>query len=297
MLERYNAKLEELRNKIERRSDVEATLKELKNKKKSLPVRVSQYKVLVERRQAEVDELTKGFLAIYYAITGKKKKMLGEANAKLMEVSGEYEAAQSELKQVEEQIERLSWEFNDMTNAATKYRETLDEKCDAMRKAGIEIEKMKPLDEQIDAAKARACETEKVCKLLRQIMGCLDGIMEAMSEIVDERRQGRTSVMIGGSPISVTGVAGIAIQNRKMQRCAEAMTRLAYELESIKMDEQRMTEIRNELQKVMSDPTRAREVWIKISRVCDSMEESRKEALQKVENLQHQLDAIVEAAR
>ncbi len=140
MLEKYDLKLDRLREKMLCRGKTETMREELKRQREKLAAREHMLRGELEKKQTEIKRLTGGLWSIYYAIIGKKEDMLEKERAGILKTFSEYEIVCNELKRVEEQIEQLEWDLRDMKNTEMRYRETLDEKLRAMRERGIEAE-------------------------------------------------------------------------------------------------------------------------------------------------------------
>ncbi len=309
MLKKYDVKLDELRDKMRRRGNAEAMLDELKRQKEKLAARERMLRGEFEKEQANVERLTSGFWSIYYMIIGKKEDMLEKERAEMLKASSEYEAAQIELRRVEEQIEQLEWDLRDMANAEIRYRETLDEKLKAMREMGIEADQITPIDEKLRRMNGKLREIKQAYTAGRRVIGQLDTIENELSQA---ESYGRADLYGMSSLITQVGKYAhfdTAKQHtRQLQRFVDEFQK---ELADIRVNAQVYVEMDSftrfadwffdgifadlsALRKIEESKSSVRMAQIRVEKILDRLNEMKREMEREMSRLRRELYSIAE---
>ncbi len=313
MLSKYDMKLTELREKMARRGKTEAMISELKRQRTEIALREEALRQELEREQADVDRLNEGFRSIYYAIIGKKEAMLENEQAEVRAVSVKYEAARQELKCIDDQIEQLSWDLSDMANAETRYRETLDEKLDAMRKAGIEAEKLLPIDEKLHLMSDKLREVEQAYTAGRKVVGVMDNIE---NELYEAEKYGRID-LYGLNKSSMFSQVGKYVHFDNAQHHAKHLQRFVDEFQKELADISVAAEVYVHidgftrfadwffdgifadlaaLRRIEESQNSVRTARMRIERIIDRLEEMKRELERQSRELRRELYKIAENA-
>ena len=198
MLNACNEKMRALREKIQRRTKVDAMLRDLYAQRTQQEKRVSDLVTILYEEQEDVEKLSGGFWSVYYAVIGKKEEMLEKERAEALKASMQYDAARAELQKVQEEIDRLEWEKKEFDDYEREYSAVLDEKLNFMRKSSMHAEKIVELEEKIEYLGNQIGEIDEAECAGRRVLNQIDLIAESL----DSAEGWGTWDMLGGGMLS-----------------------------------------------------------------------------------------------
>lgn len=198
MLNACNEKMRALREKIQRRTKVDAMLRDLYAQRTQQEKRVSDLVTILYEEQEDVEKLSGGFWSVYYAMIGKKEEMLEKERAEALKASMQYDAARAELQKVQEEIDRLEWEKKEFDDYEREYSAVLDEKLNFMRKSSMHAEKIVELEEKIEYLGNQIGEIDEAECAGRRVLNQIDLIAESL----DSAEGWGTWDMLGGGMLS-----------------------------------------------------------------------------------------------
>ena len=198
MLNACNEKMRALREKIQRRTKVDAMLRDLYAQRTQQEKRVSDLVTILYEEQEDVEKLSGGFWSVYYAMIGKKEEMLEKERAEALKASMQYDAARAELQKVQEEIDRLEWEKKEFDDYEREYSAVLDEKLNFMRKSSMHAEKIVELEEKIEYLGNQIGEIDEAECAGRRVLNQIDLIAESL----DNAEGWGTWDMLGGGMLS-----------------------------------------------------------------------------------------------
>ncbi len=186
-MEKYNKRLEELRQQIARKNRLEGIVKDLKIQKQELEEKVSELEEVASREQDDVDKLEgRSLAAFYYTVIGKKGEMLGKEREEAYAAKVKYDAAVCEADAVKVDLASAEAELRELRYSEQDYQQVLQDKAKALRAAGgatadqiidleekiLQIENQKKeLNEAISAGKAALGIADKVLSSLDSAEG------------------------------------------------------------------------------------------------------------------------------
>ena len=184
---RYDDQLALLREKMARREQLKIILKELDEQRKNLALRVEDLEWIKRREEYDVARMEgKSLSAFLYTLIGGREKKLDRERAELCAAVAKYQAAQTSLEQVKEEILSAEAELATLTYCHEEYDRLLQKKRDAIKATGsadgqeiLEIEQRIAflLHQEKEAEEARragesALEiAEKICRHLGSAKG------------------------------------------------------------------------------------------------------------------------------
>lgn len=198
MFDEYNRRLDELRAQMARKAKLDAVLKDLDAQKAELEKRADELKSILAIEQEDVDRLMGGFRSIYYAIIGKKEEMLEKEQAEVLKASMQYEAARSELENIQKEIDAVARERNDVWDCEVQYRLVLEEKLKKMREGGPTALKIAEIEEKQAYLGVQLCEIDEAMAMGKRALGQIDAIAKSL----DSAENWGTWDMFGGGTIS-----------------------------------------------------------------------------------------------
>lgn len=130
----YNKKLDELRHAMGRKKRVEELLKDLIAQQKELTLKVSDLEKEANKEQSDVDKLEgKSLSALYYSLIGKMDERLEIEKQEAYLARVKYETVVSELRAVEDDIDRYESEFRSIQWSKERYDDLLQEKAEVIK--------------------------------------------------------------------------------------------------------------------------------------------------------------------
>lgn len=181
MLSEYNERLTGLQEKITRCSRMDGMLRELRAQETELAQQVGELTMLLFKEQEDVDRLTGGFRAVFYAVLGKRKEMLEKEREEVLRASVQLAAAKAELKRVQEEKERIDWEAGQIKKYEREYRETLEQKLKAMKELGVFAGEIMEAEENRRRIDAELKEIGEAMTAGRRVMNQIESISDQMN--------------------------------------------------------------------------------------------------------------------
>ncbi|MBQ8431458.1 MAG: hypothetical protein IJX28_01095 [Clostridia bacterium] len=147
----YNEQLQQLREKIERKKQLRATVKELDAQRATLSLRVEELAWLRQREELDVERLEgKSFAAFFYTVLGKREEKLDREQAELCAAVAKYESALTSLEQVKAEIHAAEAELESLAYCEEELEKMLQKKRDAIKASGsADGEELLTLEPQI----------------------------------------------------------------------------------------------------------------------------------------------------
>jgi len=147
-----NAKLVELFEKIQRKSHLEAVLKELRENIAQLEPEVRKLMTQMYLEQEDVDKIEgNGLKSFFYSLTGRKHDIIDKERQEAYDAKKKYDAANFQLETMKNDLKRYIDEYNEVRFLEPDYEKAIKEKIELIKaKGSIEAEKIAEFDKQID---------------------------------------------------------------------------------------------------------------------------------------------------
>ena len=155
-----NAKLVELFEKIQRKSHLEAVLKELRENIAQLEPEVRKLMTQMYIEQEDVDKIEgNGLKSFFYSLTGRKHDIIDKERQEAYDAKKKYDAANFQLETMKNDLKRYIDEYNEVRYLEPEYEKAIKEKIELIKeKGGIEAEKIAEFDKQIDVLRVKGNE-------------------------------------------------------------------------------------------------------------------------------------------
>lgn len=227
-MENYNEKLSELQEQIARKNQLEYLLKKIQKQEKELEERVNELEQNKFAEQADVDKLEgKSLASMLYTITGKKQEKLLKEQEEAYSARQEYEAAFTELTDVQEQRKRYTAELGTVRNAEQRYRQVLEEKAQAVKALnGAEGSEISRLEETLSKIQKEQKEVQEAVDAGQSALSTAESILSSL----DSAHGWGVYDMLGGGLI-----ADIA-KHDKLEEAQRKMENLQRELKSFQRE-------------------------------------------------------------
>lgn len=135
----YDDRIQQLRQKIARKKQLEVVLNDLRDQEWSLKHAERQLKAVMDREQMDVDRLEgRSLAAFFYSVVGKMDEKLTKEKQEAYAARVKYDAAARELSELEEDLQRKEAEFAALHGCEEEYQQLLREKLEQLKAAGGE---------------------------------------------------------------------------------------------------------------------------------------------------------------
>jgi len=180
----FDEELRQLQIRAASKNRLETVLKELQNQKRVLEERVEELSAQKNKEQLEVDRLEKRSLANYfYQVVGKLDEKLTKEKQEAYEAAVKYDAAYSELQQIEADIRARELEYGKIRRSKERYQEVLKEKKEALKLSGVpEADKIFRLEAQITSLDVQMRELDEAVWEGQKAGQIADRILKSLSD-------------------------------------------------------------------------------------------------------------------
>jgi len=180
----FDEELRQLQIRAASKNRLETVLKELQNQKRVLEERVEELSAQKNKEQLEVDRLEKRSLANYfYQVVGKLDEKLTKEKQEAYEAAVKYDAAYSELQQIEADIRARELEYGKIRRSKERYQEVLKEKKEALKLFGVpESDKIFRLEAQITSLDVQMRELDEAVWEGQKAGQIADRILKSLSD-------------------------------------------------------------------------------------------------------------------
>ena len=182
-MEKYNKRLEELREQMASRNRLERILKDLKAQKQELSDKVYELENEKLKEQADVEKLEgRSLAALYYFVIGQKQDRLDKEKQEAYAARVKYDAALSELNAVEADIQNTENNLRAAQRSEQEYQKVLQEKAAFMKESGnpntsqiLEFEnQLAQLENQLTELKEAISAGDSALATVRRILSSLE---------------------------------------------------------------------------------------------------------------------------
>lgn len=182
-MEKYNKRLEELREQMASRNRLERILKDLKAQKQELADKVYELENEKLKEQADVEKLEgRSLAALYYFVIGQKQDRLDKEKQEAYAARVKYDTAVSELNAVEADIQGTESKLRAAQRSEQEYQKVLQEKAALMKKSGnsnssqiLEFEnQLAQLENQLTELKEAISAGDSALATVRRILSSLE---------------------------------------------------------------------------------------------------------------------------
>lgn len=180
----FDEELRQLQIQAASKNRLETVLKELQNQKRVLEERVEELSAQKNKEQLEVDRLEKRSLANYfYQVVGKLDEKLTKEKQEAYEAAVKYDAAYSELQQIEADIRARELEYGKIRRSKERYQEVLKEKKEALKLSGVpEADEIFRLEAQITSLDVQMRELDEAVWEGQKAGQIADRILKSLSD-------------------------------------------------------------------------------------------------------------------
>ena len=224
----YDEELRTLREQMERKRQLEAMLKDLREQQQELTGRVRELEKVKLEEQADVDRLEGHSLAaFFYGVIGKMDEKLTQERQEAYAARVKYDAAARELSTVEEDLERKEAEYRRLEGCEKRYARVLGEKGAALKAAGGETaEAILKLEERLAYLRSQQKELAEAVSAGRAALVTADEILHSL----DSAHGWATWDLLGG------GLVADLAKHSHLDSAQAAVERLQVELRRFKTE-------------------------------------------------------------
>lgn len=192
----YNEQLQQLREKVSQKQNLEAKLRELRSQREKLDDRVRELKKIMWDEQADVERLERVSLtSVFYAMVGKKTEKLDEEKVEAYAAKVQYDSAAAELNLVEEDIRRMETQLREISGCEKQYEVLLQEKSAKIKESGsAEAERLFQIEGDITVQKSQKKEISEAISAGSSALASTNRILSSL----DSAKGWGTWDLIGG---------------------------------------------------------------------------------------------------
>jgi len=230
----FDEELRQLQIRAASKNRLETVLKELQNQKRVLEERVEELSAQKNKEQLEVDRLEKRSLANYfYQVVGKLDEKLTKEKQEAYEAAVKYDAAYSELQQIEADIRARELEYGKIRRSKERYQEVLKEKKEALKLSGVpEADKIFRLEAQITSLDVQMRELDEAVWEGQKAGQIADRILKSLS---DAEGWGTWDMLGGGLLADMAKHSHLDEAQDQVERLQSALRRFKTELADVKV--------------------------------------------------------------
>lgn len=178
------AKLQQLRNSIQRKKHLEMVLADLYTQRPALYDKVEGLKQKMQTEQKDVEKLEQsGLSAFFYELLGKKEEKMSKEKKEAYEARIKYSSAAQELASVDDSIRRSEAELQTLHTVHEEYEALLQiilkELIDSENPCSEQILK---LQQQIVACNSKLHEIEEACQAGANALSTIKDILSHLSD-------------------------------------------------------------------------------------------------------------------
>lgn len=134
----YEERFAEVKERLARKQHLEAVMPDLQNQYSDVLAKVSELREQKAEEQKDVDRLEHGSLAAFLLnVVGKKEEKLAKEQREAYMAAVKCDAAEKELADVEERLERAGKELTRLQNCEKEYEALLQEKREEIERKGL----------------------------------------------------------------------------------------------------------------------------------------------------------------
>lgn len=195
-----NEQLQQLREKVSRKQNLEQKLRELRSQREKLDDQVRELKKIMWDEQADVERLAHVSLAsVFYAMVGKKTEKLDKEKVEAYAAKVKYDSAEVELNLVEEDIRRVETQLREISGFEKQYEVLLQEKSAKIKEsASAEAERLLQIEGDITVHKSQKKEINEAISAGSSALASTDSILSSL----DSAKGWGTWDLIGGGLVS-----------------------------------------------------------------------------------------------
>lgn len=155
--------LKDLQRQVARQQQLRAMVEELRRQLRELSEAEKRLQTILEQEEGDVDRLEGATLsALFYAIAGRKEEKLDQERLEALAARVKWETARREREGVEQELARREAELQRLSGCKEAYAQGLEEKRDALKRAGGEAAaEILALEQRLAAQEARRQELEE----------------------------------------------------------------------------------------------------------------------------------------
>ncbi|MBR2950456.1 MAG: hypothetical protein IKC46_11415 [Lachnospiraceae bacterium] len=230
----FDEELRQLQIQAASKNRLETVLKELQNQKRVLEERVEELSAQKNKEQLEVDRLEKRSLANYfYQVVGKLDEKLTKEKQEVYEAAVKYDAAYSELQQIEADIRARELEYGKIRRSKERYQEVLKEKKEALKLSGVpEADEIFRLEAQITSLDVQMRELDEAVWEGQKAGQIADRILKSLS---DAEGWGTWDMLGGGLLADMAKHSHLDEAQDQVERLQSALRRFKTELADVKV--------------------------------------------------------------
>lgn len=183
----FNEELEELKEKISRKTRFVRLLENLKLQQNQLKRKVAELEAVKNKEQTDVDKLEgKSLAAFFYAIRGKKEEVLETERKEAYLAAMKFDAATKELQAVEEDISDCEAKLNEIAENEIRYNMLLAEKGEIIKSSNSEISaEIAELETEIEELKRHEKELNEALEAGKRAKNMAESIYQTLSKADD----------------------------------------------------------------------------------------------------------------
>lgn len=190
-----NAKLMELSRKIQRKGELEAILKELRENIAQLEPEVRKLMTQMYIEQEDVEKIEgNGIKAFFTALSGKKTEKLEKEREEAYDAKKKYDTANLQLETMKNDLKKYIDEYNEVRYLVPDYEKAIKEKIEYIKEMkSPAAKKIVELDKQIEEMMKKNNELRH----LRTLANRAIGTAEHMKTVLTQVKKLNTKDMLG----------------------------------------------------------------------------------------------------
>lgn len=224
----YDDQLQQLLAQCARKRTLESQIKELQAQRDQYASQARELEQSFHKEQADVDRLEgRSLAAFFYQVLGKQGEKLSKEREEAYAARVKYDAAARELAEVEEDLRRCRAELATLGNCESRYTSLLEEKIQAVKKAGgPEGERILKLEEQISALESQERELEEAASAGRKALSIAEQVLSSLG----------SAETWGTWDLVSRGVLADLAKHERLDAAQESVERLQSQLRTFKTE-------------------------------------------------------------
>ena len=235
-MDRYEAvcaRLEELRQKQNRRRKVESMLRDLEEQRQDLLTWEESLAQAWSKEEKDVDKLEKGLSGFVASLLGGKEAKLEKEKAEAYAARLRYDAKVRERQDVEYRMGQLQRELDGFSDMEREYRALLEEKKQLLiGRSGPAGSRIQELEEQIARIRGDRKEVEEALFAGRGVQTAID---QALHELDTAEGYGLWDMWGGGTISTLMKHGAMNDARNQIERVQWNLSRFSTELRDVQM--------------------------------------------------------------
>lgn len=233
-MDQLTQRIKSLQNKVTRKKNLEDMIADLENERAVLEEKENILESLRDKEQTDVNKL-KGLSlsSVYYSITGRKEEQLQKESKEAYVASVKYERICTQLKTINQGIQRYEEELEDLSSCEGEYKQLLNEKKEIMKKTdSLNGPKIFKLENELSALKKQGKELNEAYSIGKSVINKIHSITQSL----DSAEGWGTWDLLGGGLVSnIAKHSHLDEAEQEIQQLQTLLEKYKEELEDVKI--------------------------------------------------------------